>query len=33
MDTYEKLYKEALGRAKAFELPEYKNIMESVFPS
>lgn len=29
---YEKLYKEALERAKSFELPEYKNIMTSVFP-
>lgn len=29
---YEKAYKEALERAKAFELPEYKNIMVSIFP-
>ena len=29
---YEKKYKEALERAKSFELPEYKNIMASVFP-
>ena len=29
---YEKKYNEALERAKSFELPEYKNIMESVFP-
>lgn len=29
---YEKKYKEALERAKAFELPEYKNIAESIFP-
>jgi hypothetical protein len=29
---YEKKYKDALERAKSFELPEYKNIMESVFP-
>lgn len=29
---YEKLYKDALSRARAFELPEYKNIMVSVFP-
>lgn len=27
-----KAYDEALERARAFELPEYKNIMESVFP-
>lgn len=29
---YEKAYKEALSRAKSFELPEYKNIMASIFP-
>ena len=29
---YEKKYKEALERAKSFELPEYKNIMVSIFP-
>ena len=29
---YEKLYKNALERAKSFELPEYKNIMVSIFP-
>ena len=27
-----KAYDEAIERAKSFELPEYKNIMESVFP-
>lgn len=27
-----KAYDEAIKRAKAFELPEYKNIMASVFP-
>ena len=27
-----KAYDDALERARAFELPEYKNIMESVFP-
>lgn len=27
-----KAYDDALERAKAFEMPEYKNIMESVFP-
>lgn len=29
---YEKAYKDALERAKSFELPEYKNIMVSIFP-
>lgn len=29
---YEKKYKEALSKAKSFELPEYKNIMASIFP-
>lgn len=29
---YEKKYKEALERASRFELPEYKNVMASVFP-
>ena len=29
---YEKKYKQALSRAKSFELPEYKNIMASIFP-
>lgn len=29
---YEKAYKDALERAKSFELQEYKNIMAYVFP-
>lgn len=29
---YKEKYNAALERAKAFELPEYKNIMASVFP-
>ena len=29
---YENKYKNALEKAKAFELPEYKNIMASIFP-
>lgn len=29
---YEKKYKKALSKAKSFELPEYKNIMASIFP-
>ena len=32
MDTYEHKYKEALQKAKSLELPEYKNIMVSIFP-
>ena len=30
--NYERKYNEALERAKSFELPEYKNIMVSIFP-
>ena len=32
MGSHEQKYKDALEKAKAFDLPEYKNIMISIFP-